>query len=1264
MKRSGKWCLRRLRLGLLGVLTALVITLGVLAGLTQLVMPWLAGHPGHVEHWLAQRLGRPVHVERVDGAWVVGGPVLQLDGVEIGAGNGAPGLRVPQAELAFDLFGPLRRGGALVVFRMRGLDLDLVHDAGSWRLQGLELGGGSEAVSLGALDALEVRDLRLKVAIPARDVEVALTVPTLRVFQRGDTLRAAGRLYLAGADAPGLRLVADFAPATRSGVVYLGSEQLDLARLDMLPALTGVRARSGRGNVEAWLHVQAAQLVDVRTRVDLAELALQPSAAPGAAPDAGAQAQVALARLAFTARWQQADDGWNLDVARLGGEAASASGRIAIERRGGATARWRAGARDVALGPVAALAALAPPLPAGARHWLQEAAPHGTLASATFTWSGPERHALSASLRALVLAPAGAVPGVAGLDLDLAGDAQALWLHMPAQALIVNYPHVFRQPFAFTSFGGDVVTWQEGDGRHLGTDRLAFEAADYAGELRGDVLLAAGRKPFLDLQAVVTRATVTASHRFWPINVMPPSAVAWLDRGLVGGRVTGGRAALRGDLAEWPFQGRGGRMIARAEVADARLEFAADWPVATGLEAVAEFVNDGMHIQASAGETLGVGVRQAEAGIANLGDPVLELSVAGQGGGTRLIDYLRATPIGARYRDQLKDVTVDGKGEVQLALTLPIDDTAALALDGRVALQGARLAEKGWGLVFDDARGEVRFDQAGVAAKGLEVGFRKAPARLSLAIGSSAVRDPAHVLEAALDGNYTAQVALADVPALAPALADISGTAAWTAQLAIPAAAAGGSARLQVDSDLRGIAFDLPAPLAKGAWASLPFHLDLPLPPLGQTFVASLGDLATITGRVPSPSQPFAARVEFGGVAASTGLPAEGVVLGGHLGTLAGGAWLQRSRADGGTRLLRGADLRIDDLLLSGRQFAAVHLVLSEDAGATTLRFDAPALEGRIKLPDAAGASVDARFSRLHWPDLPEGVEDSAAFLGDVAPASLPPLRVAIDDFRLGEARFGSAMLQAHPVADGMRIDMLEAHSPNIDMTARGDWTGLPGSDRSKFTIVLSAGNLGAMMTALGFPGLIDGGHTRATIDAAWPGPPSGFALAKLDGTLAIDIGEGRIPNVDPGAGRILGLFSLAEIPRRLSLDFSDLFKSGFTFSSIAGAFRLADGNAYTDGLTIKGPAADIVVSGRTGLRAHDYDQYMDVTPHAGSALPVVGALAAGPVGAAAGLVAQGLLNKPLGKAVARRYHVTGDWADPQVTQVKTAPARRPPGPR
>jgi uncharacterized protein (TIGR02099 family) len=830
----------------------------------------------------------------------------------------------------------------------------------------------------------------------------------------------------------------------------------------------------------------------------------------------------------------------------------------------------------------------------------------------------------------------------------------------------VDYECVFRRPFRLSQFGGDVIVRPDEDGWHIETDRLGLDGEGFAVVLRGGVELHADRRPSIDMAALVAHADVQAAKLFWPMTSMSPKAIAWLDRGLVDGRIVEGRAAIRGELAAWPFHDHSGVMVARADVADLTLLYDANWPRAEKVHAIASFVNDGLHVDVDSAEAMGNHISEASATIEDFGPLVLDLAVKGEGSGPNLLNFMRATPVGKRYQDQLKDVSLGGKGSVAFKLNLPIKQIETLALDGTVELSDSRLDHEAYDLHFLDASGPLHFTQRGLAAGPLEAKFREHPAQLTLAVGGL-VQDPRHAFEASVSGRFPATTVFADAPVLLPALVKAPGDSAWMANVTIDTSATGdGRKHLSLQSDLRGTGIDLPAPLTKAVDTALPFRLDLDLPPAGQIFEASLGDVFALKGRLPAPGKPFVARAEFGGPVRE--LPSQGVLIGGRVASLDAGGWadLAEESAGGNGGVLRGIDLRADEFVFGSRQFSTMHVMIEPSATATVLRIDGDALSGSLTFPASAELvrqGITAKFDRVHWPDAPPDTPDApdTSALADVAPASLPSLHVSVGDFRLGKASFGSAEFESHPETNGMHIDKLASHSPNVTMNASGDWTGTLKSNRSKLAIELSAQNLGHMMDALGFQGLIDGGVTRATIDASWPGPPSGFALPKLDGTLDIDVGEGRIPDVNtPSAGRIFGLFSMTEIPRRLSLDFSDFFQSGFSFNSIAGKFRLADGNAYTDGVTIKSPAAEIVVKGRTGLRAKDYDQQMSVRPHAGSTLPIVGAIAAGPVGAAAGLVMQGILNRPLGKVVAMNYSVTGSWEKPKIVLVsreKPAPA-------
>ncbi|MDQ3495645.1 MAG: hypothetical protein M3485_09065, partial [Pseudomonadota bacterium] len=211
---------------------------------------------------------------------------------------------------------------------------------------------------------------------------------------------------------------------------------------------------------------------------------------------------------------------------------------------------------------------------------------------------------------------------------------------------------------------------------------------------------------------------------------------------------------------------------------------------------------------------------------------------------------------------------------------------------------------------------------------------------------------------------------------------------------------------------------------------------------------------------------------------------------------------------------------------------------------------------------------------------------------------------------------------------------------------------------RTRLQVNVDSDDFGALLAGFGFGGRIDGGHGAARFDAAWPGSPAQFRLEALQGTLALTMKNGRLVEIEPGAGRVLGLLSLAELPRRLTLDFRDFFVKGFAFNRIGGQVHFAGGQARTRDLAIEGPAAEIRIRGSADLRAQTYDQTIEVLPRTGNLLTAVGAITAGPIGAAVGAVANAVLQKPLAEINAKVYRVTGPWKDPQVEVSSRAQAQ------
>jgi uncharacterized protein YhdP len=297
---------------------------------------------------------------------------------------------------------------------------------------------------------------------------------------------------------------------------------------------------------------------------------------------------------------------------------------------------------------------------------------------------------------------------------------------------------------------------------------------------------------------------------------------------------------------------------------------------------------------------------------------------------------------------------------------------------------------------------------------------------------------------------------------------------------------------------------------------------------------------------------------------------------------------------------------------------------------------------------------MEVRLERLRLARGGEG-EAPAREADQPDPRRIPSLEfscaaMALDDLELGEVRFS-----ARNHANGIELTSLETRGERLKVDGSGDWLARGEQQVTHLKARMKSPDLGALLDALGFSRSgVAGGETRARLEAGWVGGPEDFALDRINGELELDIKDGRLVDVDPGAtGRVFGLLSVTALPRRLKLDFSDLFTRGLTFDTIEGTFTIDNGDAYTNNLTMSSPAAQVAVAGRVGLASEDYDQLVTVTPRVSAALPLAGALAGGPVGAAVGaaaaFVAERFLQKDMSRMVETQYSITGPWDDPEV---------------
>lgn len=1247
-----------------------LIGAGVVVGLSRLLLPFAPHFQPEIEAWLSEELDRPVAVGSLTAEWSGTGPLIRLEDVEFPDPDGGRSpTELGRAEVALNLLAWMSPRMRFTDFRLANIHVTLERTVDN-RLRLLGFGddtGGDPRASLewffhqGSISlvdsAVDVLDRRRDLILRFR--EVSLTLDNQAQLHRivgsagvpeSESGRIEFRIALTG------DVVGD---GIRDVRMYARGEDVALDRWLQGSAVAGARVDQGRADFEVWGKVAGGRARSIRGTLSMRELALG-STSP-LARDGGVliAPRFAAGTIRGHFRWQARESGWRLDLdldewrgTRRGWPASS----LAVVREG---EHWRFGADYLHLEDLRRAATVFDVAGNGLRRQLLALLPAGEVRRLSGSWNAgaePERAlSLEAGLAHVAWQRQGSWPAIEGLSGRLrASPEEGASLQVNSRRLMVDFPRLFRGPVALGDVGGRFSLRRAEPGWVLEAPGFAATAAGAraTGRLRlafpGD-----GSRPFIDLRARLSGGRLMAGKAFMPVGIMHPDLVGWLDRALLGGRVEHARVLAYGDLEHWPFDGGTGRFEVRSRVADADVDYRRGWPGVKGAQADLHFEGRGMRIAATGGRVFDAQVEQLTADIEDLERPWLDLDLRAEGPASDLLRYLEESPLNEDFGPYIEGLSITaGAGRVEKTLRLPLkDELGDRSVDGTVYLTGTDMHHEEWGLEFEDAGGRIRFDDGGFATRDMEARFRGHPVSLSLAVGG--FEDSADAGEAEMAGNLPPSALLAEYPALAPVLAGLDGNAMCRLSLTLPEADDDGvaGARLRLSSNLEGVAVNLPAPLEKPPDQAVPMSVEWPVPYEGGVIDLQYGE--RLSARV-APGAAGGARAAFHFGRDLPRLPdAPGVTVTGRPAVFNLDGWLASlATPDGGDALsLHRLDIEAGELVALQRHFANVGLSVERSDEGWQAAIDSERVAGTVRVPDEPDAGLVGEFQRLHLPSAPEDVETAV-----LDPRQLPGLHLLAQDFRLGDTRLGRARLEAYPIRSGLRVDMVKAETPSYTLGGDGRWIvdEDSGEQRSDFDLTITAENLGGMLSSFGYVGLVEDGQTIAHLKAGWPGAPTHFALERLGGDLEVTVGPGRILQVEPGAGRVFGLMSLQQLPRRLTLDFSDLFNEGLSFDAIQGSFQFRDADAHTSDLTLSGPSALIQVEGRVDLAEQVYDQRVTVYPSVGNTLPLVGALAGGPTGAAAMFLLQGLFEKQISRMTAYRYLVTGPWNDPEIELLET----------
>ena len=307
-----RYRLRHLRRHVLIALAVVLVAVALLVGTISQLLPMVESHPDKVAAWLSERAGLPVAFDRLDTRWTRRGPLLQLDGLRIGQGNG---VRVGQAEVLVAMYSGLLPGEPLTELRLRGLALTLERaDDGRWSVRGLPSSesGGDPLEALRRLGELQVIGGQLQVMAPSIGIQTRIPRVDVRLRVDGQRLRVGARGWI-NTQAPPLTAVLDFQRRQGDGQAWFAAEPADLAAWSPLLQVAGVQVRQGSGELNAWVQLHDHRVVAVTAEGELEQVQL--SGAP--LQSATAAPGVSFRNLQLRARWTALDGGWRVDAPRL-----------------------------------------------------------------------------------------------------------------------------------------------------------------------------------------------------------------------------------------------------------------------------------------------------------------------------------------------------------------------------------------------------------------------------------------------------------------------------------------------------------------------------------------------------------------------------------------------------------------------------------------------------------------------------------------------------------------------------------------------------------------------------------------------------------------------------------------------------------------------------------------------------------------------------------------------------------------------------------
>jgi len=344
-------------------------------------------------------------------------------------------------------------------------------------------------------------------------------------------------------------------------------------------------------------------------------------------------------------------------------------------------------------------------------------------------------------------------------------------------------------------------------------------------------------------------------------------------------------------------------------------------------------------------------------------------------------------------------------------------------------------------------------------------------------------------------------------------------------------------------------------------------------------------------------------------------------------------------------------ELNMDEMVLGTQRIKNSKVNIDNNGKFLLGSIDSEQIKGTFELPYKPGKTSPFK---AELENLALKQSDSKRKF-EVGINNMPSLSITSNKISYDNITVNSLVLKTRSEENHFIIDQLDFSRDKVALKSSGHWQFQPETREhvSVFNINIKGSNFGKTVNGLGLGESIKAGDINFNGQIGWGGELFSMNWRTLIGEADLKLENGFLRNVDPGAGRFVGLLSFNALPKRLFMDFGDVLKEGMHFDKIKGKFSVKGEIMQTESASMDSASAKVKIKGNTNMRRKTYDQTMIIIPRISDTLPVLGTLASGSSVGWGLLLLNRLFKKPIEKSIGIEYKISGSWENPQVTLVK-----------